>query len=262
MPRTILLTGATSGIGLKTAHALASHRLLLHGRSAEKLARLGDALAVPEGDRLLADLSDLAQVRALAAQVADRVDHLDALINNAGVLQAPRTRLPSGLDLRLVVNTLAPIALTEALLPKMGPGGRVVNVSSAGQHPVDLDALTAGPRLDDFPAYAQSKLALTQWSMALAEELGPDGPVVVAVNPGSLLDTRMVREGFGRSRAGVGVGVEVLVQAALSDAFADASGRYFDNDLGRFADPHPDALSAARRAEVVTAIEALLPETP
>lgn len=257
MPRTILLTGATSGIGLETAHALASHRLLLHGRSAEKLARLGDALAVPEGDRLLADLSDLTEVRALAAQVADRVDHLDALINNAGVLQAPRTRLPSGLDLRLVVNTLAPIALTEALLPKMGPGGRVVNVSSAGQHPVDLDALTAGPRLDDFPAYAQSKLALTQWSAVLADELGAAGPVVVAVNPGSLLDTPMVQAAFGRSRRGPEAGAEILARAATSAEFAGATGRYYDNDAGAFGAPHPHARDLAGSRRLVARLRAL-----
>lgn len=266
MPKTILITGATDGIGRATAarlHAL-GHRVLLHGRSPEKLARVRQELSDggAELDGFLADLSDLSAVEELAREVAARHPRLDVLVNNAGVLKAARPTTAAGLDLRFVVNTLAPALLTRRLLPTLRGAGRVVNLSSAAQAPVDLEALAGRRPLGDMAAYAQSKLALTQWSMALAEELGPDGPVVVAVNPGSLLDTRMVREGFGRSRAGVGVGVEVLVQAALSDAFADASGRYFDNDLGRFADPHPDALSAARRAEVVTAIEALLPETP
>ncbi len=263
MSKIILLTGATDGIGLETARLLAAdgHRVLLHGRSADKLERVRSELADSPGgvDTFRADLSDLSQVEALATAVAAKYPRIDILINNAGVLKVPNPRTATGLDVRFVVNTLAPVLLTRQLLPSMAPDGRIISLSSAAQATVDLNALAGrGATMEDFPAYAQSKLALTMWSAALAQELGPEGPVVVAINPGSLLNTNMVREGFGRSRAGADVGANILFRAALSDEFADATGRYFDNDSGAFAPPHRDAARPRTVAAVLDAIHALL----
>lgn len=257
MSKTILLTGATDGIGLETARLLTrqGHRVLPHGRNPDKLARVAAELGATH--RYLADLSDLDAVRSMAAAVARDHDHLDALINNAGVFQVAQPRTAGGLDLRFVVNTLAPAVLTRALLPLLGAEARVVNLSSAAQAPVDPEALAGRRAVPAFQAYAQSKLALTVWSAALAEERGPAGPVLIAVNPGSLLDTRMVREGFGRSRAGADVGADILARAALSPEFADASGRYFDNDSGRFAPPHPAARDPRHVAAVLDGIAQL-----
>ena len=261
MSATVLLTGATDGIGLLTARRLVAegHHVLLHGRNANKLEGVRAELASnnPHIDTFVADLSQLPEVEALATNVLQRHPRLDVLINNAGVFKTSNPRTEHGLDVRFVVNTLAPALLTRKLLPAMGPSGRIINLSSAAQAPVNLDALAGRTPLDDFGAYAQSKLALTMWSSALAAELGADGPVVVAVNPGSLLNTRMVREGFGRSRAGADVGADILVRAAFSDEFASSSGRYFDNDAGAFASPHPDGLDAEICARVVDAIEEL-----
>ena len=256
--KVILITGATDGIGRETAHALAAkgHRLLVHGRGAEKLAAVAEETG---GAPFQADLSDMDAVRALAdavaAAVTDGTGRLDVLVNNAGVLKLPDPRLPSGLDARFAVSTLAPYLLTKRLLPLMGPGARVVNLSSAAQAPVDFAALRGERDLRDMEAYAQSKLALTAWTAALARGLGPDGPVVVAVNPGSLLATRMVREGFGASGNDVRIGVDILVRAALSDAFAEATGRYFDNDAGAFGPPHPDADDPAKADAILRAVD-------
>lgn len=112
--------------------------------------------------------------------------------------------------------------------------------------------------LSDGEVYAQSKLALTMWSRHEALDQAGEGPLIVAVNPGSLLDTKMVREAYGRGRADVQVGADILVKAALSDEFADANGLYFDNDSGQFASPHPDALDAAKIARVSQVIEEIL----
>ncbi len=262
--KTILVTGSTDGIGLGTAKRLFStgHTVLLHGRSGPKLEAAERSVRALAGDgrtdRFTADLSDLAAVEAFASAVSDTYDSIDVLVNNAGVFSTPNPRTAAGLDVRFVVNTIAPYLLTRRLLPLLGPAGRVVNLSSAAQAPVRLDALDGEARLSDNAAYAQSKLAITAWSNAMAAELGKDGPIVVSVNPGSLLGTKMVKQAYGREGADVGIGVDILVRAALSDEFGSASGRYFDNDAGGFGAPHPDALDPAIASKIVGAIEAVL----
>lgn len=266
MPKTILITGATDGIGLATARTLVGqgHTVLLHGRSADKLARVAATLqALPGAGRVheyVADLSHWAEVDALIKAVCAQHTRLGVLINNAGVYRTPEPRTADGLDVRFVVNTLAPYRLTHGWLALLGAGSRVVNLSSAAQAPVDLGALAGQSRLADMAAYAQSKLALTMWSHHLAQSMGPNGPVVVAVNPGSLLATKMVREGFGVAGADVGIGADILVRAALHEDFANASGRYFDNDSGQFAPGHPDASDPQKTAALVRAMDALLRE--
>ncbi|WP_323765835.1 SDR family NAD(P)-dependent oxidoreductase [Marinovum sp.] len=257
MTKTILITGATDGIGRLTAKTLAAegHRVLLHGRSAEKL----DAAAQEIGgatETFCADLSRLEEVAALARAVLARHDRLDVLINNAGVFKTDRTVTAEGLDTRFVVNTLAPYLLTRHLLRIMPKDGRVVNLSSAAQAPVEIDALMGSRRLDHMAAYAQSKLALTIWTQALAAE-HPEGPVFVAVNPGSLLASKMVQKGFGVAGNDLRIGADILRRVALSEDFADATGRYFDNDSGGFAKPHHAALDTSQTARVMQAIRQL-----
>ncbi|MDF7801226.1 SDR family NAD(P)-dependent oxidoreductase [Pontiellaceae bacterium B1224] len=257
MKKTILITGSTDGIGLETARALVSmgHHILVHGRSSTKVDNVAAELGVAG---YVADLSNLSDVEELAKTVADQYETLDVLINNAGVFNTPEPVLANGQDVRFVVNTIAPYLLTQRLLPMLGTSGRVVNLSSAAQSPVDLDALAGKRRLGDMPAYAQSKLAITMWSFELAQKLSKNGPAIIAVNPGSLLGTKMVREGFGTAGKDIGIGVDILCRAALSDEFADASGKYFDNDSGRFADPQADALNLAKCEALVKMIEAIL----
>ena len=267
MQKTILITGSTDGIGLATAKTLLArgHRVLLHGRSPEKLQTVEQSLADEVGgdrtESYVADLSRMDAVEDLAQAVIERHDRLDVLINNAGIFRTTDNVTPEGIDVRFAVNTLAPYLLTQRLLPLLGVSGRVVNLSSAAQSPVDPQALTGQIRLDDdFTAYAQSKLAITMWSRGLALELGDNGPTIVAVNPGSLLGSKMVQEGFGVAGKDIGIGADILVRAALSDEFASASGKYFDNDAGRFASPHADALDSRKTEEVMRIIETLVSE--
>ncbi len=88
-----------------------------------------------------------------------------------------------------------------------------------------------------------------------------DSPAIIAVNPGSLLGTKMVKEGFGMAGSDIRIGAEILMRAALSDEFATASGKYFDNDSEQFALPHPDAMDPKKSAGFINAIEAVLAET-
>ena len=166
--------------------------------------------------------------------------------------------MPDGADVRFVVNTLAPYLLTQKLGPLMAADGRVVNLSSAAQASVDLEALAGRRRVDDMEAYAQSKLALTMWTRAMAEKRGGDDPMIVAVNPGSLLASKMVKEGFGVPGNDLGIGADILIRAALSDEFADANGKYFDNDSRRFSNPHPDAMDMSKCTAVIQQIEAAI----
>jgi short-subunit dehydrogenase len=280
MTKVVLLTGATDGIGLETARRLAAeghHKLLVHGRSASKLQKLQAELG-PEVETYLCDLSNLRDIPKLVDQIKAKHDTLDVLINNAGVFKVPeRSRTTAeGLDVRFAVNTVAPYYLTKKLwgLLDGASSSRVVNVSSAAQASVDLSALKGESEFgdNDYAAYSQSKLAVTLWTKHLADSSYStnndnkndnknnknDGPMLVSVNPASMLGSKMVREGFGVPGKDLGIGAAILVRAALSEEFADASGKYYDNDSHQFAIHHPDHLNAAKCQEVVSTMDTVL----
>ncbi|QDP02109.1 SDR family NAD(P)-dependent oxidoreductase [Thalassotalea sp. PS06] len=264
MSKIILLTGATDGIGLLTAEKLASagHHLLLHGRNEAKLAKVVNELKgkYPDTDIevYVADLSSFRDIAEFADNVAEHHSHLDVIINNAGIFKATETLTADNLDVRFVVNTLAPYALTQMLLSKMDSHGRVVNLSSAAQASVNLDALKGNITLDDNGAYAQSKLALTMFSKHLADTLGDQAPAIIAVNPASFLGSKMVKEAYGVAGGDLSIGADILFRAALSAEFSDASGKYFDNDSGRFAKPHSDAQNPDKNAALVATMDEIL----
>jgi len=264
MKKIILITGSTDGIGLETARMLVSqgHHVLLHGRNPSRLEDVEKELSALPGDgsveSYVADLSLMANVEALAKDVLRKHDNLDVLINNAGVYNAAEPFTQDGLDVRFAVNTIAPYLLMQRLLPVLGKSGRVVNLSSAAQAPVDIKALVGETRLPDGSAYAQSKLALTMWSRRLAQTACEEAPAFIAVNPGSLLGSKMVKEAFGVPGGDIRIGAEILIRAALSDEFATASGEYFDNDSGQFASPHRDALDPDKSSGIVRVIETVL----
>ncbi|MEA5466618.1 SDR family NAD(P)-dependent oxidoreductase [Leptothoe sp. PORK10 BA2] len=267
MTKTILITGATDGIGLEAAKILVSqgHRVLLHGRNPQKLEAVEKSLSALSGggvvEGYVADLSRMADVELLAQAVAENHANLDVLINNAGVYKTTDTVTSDGLDVRFAVNAIAPYLLTQRLISHIPASGRVVNVSSAAQSPVSPAALMGRIQIsDDFTTYAQSKLTLTMWSHHLALSLQDDGPAIIAVNPGSLLGSKMVKEAFGVAGSDIRIGAKILVRAALTDEFAASSGKYFDNDRGQFAAPHPDGLSPQKCQDIVQVIEGILAE--
>ncbi|GJL64345.1 MAG: oxidoreductase [Nitrospirales bacterium] len=264
MQKIIFITGSTDGIGLETARMLVSlgHHVLLHGRNPARLEKVEKELSsLPGGGRVeghVADLSRMTDVEALAKSVSEKHTKLDVLINNAGVYSAHDSVTQDGLDVRFAVNTIAPYLLTQRLLPLLGTSGRVINVSSAAQSPVDPKALVGQGHLSDGAAYAQSKLALTMWSHSMALSLKGNGPAVIAVNPGSMLGSKMVKQAFGVAGGDIRIGAEILSRAALAEEFATASGQYFDNDTGQFTSPHPDAQNPQKCEEIVRGIEAVL----
>ena len=267
MQKIILITGATDGIGLETAKALTQqgHHLLIHGRNPAKVSKVVTALsrlsksAVIES--YIADLSALSDVDKLATQVKSNHKRLDILINNAGVYKVSEVTTSDNLDVRFAVNTIAPYLLTQKLLPLFDATGRIVNLSSAAQSTVDLEALISPNAGElDGPIYAQSKLALTMWSINLAHQLGSNDPSILPVNPASFLGSKLVKDAYGLDGNDLGIGADILCRAALSDEFANASGKYFDNDSGLFKDPHTDALNPAKNRKLVEVLDQLLGE--
>lgn len=270
MTKTILITGSTDGIGKLAALNLAKagHQVYLHGRDADKLdSVIMEVKAVATGaatnniDGFVADLSDLNAVRDMAAEVNNKLAKLDVLINNAGIYTTASPVTKDGLDVRFVVNYLAPYVLTNALLPllKKSNKARIINLSSAAQAPISYPAFAGNERLDDKDAYAQSKLALTMWSMDLADTVADNNINVIAVNPGSLLNTKMVDEAYGKYWSSADKGANILTELTISDEFANDTGKYFDNDIkdgangdarGEFGQPHANALNKDAIAEL------------
>jgi NAD(P)-dependent dehydrogenase (short-subunit alcohol dehydrogenase family) len=260
----VLVTGATSGIGYLTAEALAraGAHVIVHGRDAERVERAAEALGrvgVVSG-RFVADLASLGETAELAERVSRQVPALDGLVNNAAVgFGADRRRREVGRDgyeLRFAVNYLAPFLLTERLLARGQPRRAVINVASIGQEELDFSDLLNERDYEGTCAYRRSKLALIMWSFDLAAR-HPDR-VVHALHPGTLLDTNMVRLAGVAPRGPASRGAEVIV-GVLERALQDReSGLYFDELSPARAKPPAYDLDQRRRLRAAT-LELLAP---
>ena len=262
MSKTILITGATDGIGLETAKKLLQqgHTILAHGRNGEKLNKLKKELATTgKIETYLADLSSKDAVLYLAKEVAKNHSSINVLINNAAVLKTTDVVTTDGLDVRFVVNTLAPYLLTKKLLPLLKGSGRVINVASAAQASVNFHALSGKAiTLTDMEAYSQSKLALIMWSTSMSKIVDPNETIFVSVNPGSLLGTKMVKEAFNIEGKSISIGADILVKLAIHYESTTISGKYFDNDLNQFRIHHPDALDKQRCHDLLNTMNDIL----
>ena len=250
--KTILITGSTDGIGKLTALKLAKegHHIYLHGRSEAKLNEVILELKEASNNKnikgFIADFSDLNAVKQLAEQINREVTQLDILINNAGIYKTKDTFTKEGLDFRMVVNYIAPYVLTNNILPiiKNGEAPRIINLSSAAQSTVRKAVLNGEATVNSSESYAQSKLALTMWSFYLAEQ--EPNITIIAVNPGSLLNTKMANEAYGQHWSPAEKGVDILYSLAVDAIHVSKSGHYFDNDKGSYNNAHPDAYDKAK----------------
>jgi NAD(P)-dependent dehydrogenase (short-subunit alcohol dehydrogenase family) len=270
--QTILVTGATDGLGRALAGDLAARgaTVLLHGRSAERLEETRRELGQATGnDRLrtyLADLSSLREVRRLGSEVAGGQERLDVLVNNAGIGGAgPRQASVDGYELRFAVNYLAPFLLTHLLLPLLGRSApaRIVNVASVGQAPIDFDDVMLERGYDPMRAYAQSKLAQVMFTFELAERLraaGESGVTVNALHPASLMNTKMVLESYGYTMSTVEDGVQATLRLVVSPELEGVSGRYYDRLREARADAQAYDPEARRRLWRLSERLAGLPE--
>lgn len=262
--KTILITGSTDGIGKLAAIKLAKdkHRIILHGRNADKLNDTILALKkASNNDNVtgyIADLSDFNAIEKMALEVSKDFTKIDILINNAGVFNSPNSKTENNIDIRFVVNYLAPYILTNKLVPllKNSASPRIINLSSAAQSTVSLAALVGDETLSTQEAYAQSKLALTIWSFHLSRTLGFAN--VIAVNPGSLLDTKMAQEAYGHHWSSADKGANILYDLASSEKYTQSTGKYFDNDKGGFGDAHSDAYDEQKTNQLISLTDSIL----
>ncbi|MGA5097472.1 SDR family NAD(P)-dependent oxidoreductase [Streptomyces lavendulocolor] len=266
--RTVLITGATQGLGRGLALDLAErgHTLLLHGRDRGRLETVAAEVErrAPGATvrTYLADLADLDQVHAMAARVRAAEPRLDGLVNNAvaggGSEPLRREFSRQGHELRFAVNHLAPYALVRDLLPLLTASApaRVVNVASIGQETVDLDDVMLEHGYEGLRAYCRSKLAMIMATFELAAELDGTGVTVNTLHPAHLMDTEGVRAYGLTPVVAVDEGVRPTVRLLLDPDLASVTGRYFD----RFTDAraHDQAYDPEARARLMRLTDELL----
>lgn len=198
--KTVVVTGATAGIGLATATEIAGRGAFVIGigRSPERCRQAEEAIrAVHPGAKVafhIADLSSLSQVRDLASGIRERVNHrgdeaLHALVNNAGTVTHQYTESADGFELQFAVNHLAPFLLTHELMPLLKKAGqaRVITVSSASHRWMRMfwGDLQLRRNYNCLLAYKQAKLANVLFTNELNRRLGPEASVrAYAADPG------------------------------------------------------------------------------
>jgi NAD(P)-dependent dehydrogenase (short-subunit alcohol dehydrogenase family) len=207
--------------------------VLVHGRDTERGARVVADIKASGGAAtfVAADLSALAEVRRLAGAVQAAVDRLDILINNAGIGTAgPRQTSAEGLELRFAVNYLAGFLLTSLLLPliKTSAPARIVNVSSAGQQPIDFSDVMLTRGYSGARAYCQSKLAQIMFTIDLGPELEDTGVTVTCLHPATYMDTSMVRRAGVTPLSTVEEGARAILNLATSPAVEGQTALYFN----------------------------------
>ncbi|WP_035854393.1 SDR family NAD(P)-dependent oxidoreductase [Cryptosporangium arvum] len=237
---TVFLTGATDGLGRAVAHRLAAEGfdLILHGRDQARLDRV--AAEIGGSPRTVrADLSQLSQVRRLAADVSAATDRLDVFISNAGLGSPdPERRVSAdGHELHFAVNYLAGFLLARQLLPllRRSAPARIVFVASLSRARLDFDDLMLERGYSGDRAYGQSKLAQVISGFELAGRTDATEVTVNSLHPATLMPTKMVPAHATIDT--LETGVAATVRLATSRELAGVTGRFYDRQRETHADP-------------------------
>ena len=228
----VLITGSTDGIGRETARKLLmkGFYVLLHGRSQNRCLPILQSFreTYTNVDCVVGDLASFKSVRYMAEEVKSKVDHLDVLINNAGIFNPVKEITEDGYEKTLQVNHLSHFLLTYLLFPLVR-GGRIINVSSmAHASSIDFDNLNGEKYYDPYDAYSRSKLCNILFAFYLARLVKNTGTTVNALHPG-VINTKLLISGWGAIGADVERGAETSVYLASSPDVANITGEYFVN---------------------------------
>ena len=246
MKKTIVITGATNGIGAATAHTLAKmgHHLILTGRNESKLAAIQKEVSNQYDndsiDSVWMPQDELSKVTLGAEEILTKTDKIDVLINNAGAIFTEYQETKDGIECSFGVNHLSHFLLTKELLPalKRGLHSRIINVASEAHRGASFNGswITKKDGYFGFTAYALSKLANIVYSYELAKRLSPEGIAVNSLHPG------VVKTGFADDSTGIfswlftlakpfmissDKGAETSVFLAVSDKVEGKTGEYY-----------------------------------
>jgi NAD(P)-dependent dehydrogenase (short-subunit alcohol dehydrogenase family) len=246
--KTVLITGATDGIGKQTAIKLAEMgaSVIIHGRSRKRgeegVKMISEQTNNESVSYVNANLASLEQVKKLASTIKKNHDKLDVLINNAGVFMRGQTFSSDGIETSFAVNHLAHFSLSLQLMPLLrnADQSRIINVSSV--------AHTRSPKIDftdiqeinsyiDYSAYSLSKHANILFSNELSNKLNGLGIKSNSLHPG-VITTKLLYTGFGISGSPVEEGCKTSVFLASDKSILNVSGKYFVDSKETEASPH------------------------
>ena len=277
--RTVVITGANSGVGKATAVALAragADTVITarhEGRGRQAVADIREASGSDQVDLVVFDLADLASVRRGAEQILDRCGRIDVLVNNAGLVLSERTETVDGLEATFATNHLGPFLLTRLLTDRLvaSAPARVVDVASTAhqgaRRGLDFDDLQSTRHYRGMQAYSRSKLANILFTNELARRLAGSGVTANSLHPGT------VASGFARdddAKGFLAFGVKLIkpfiltpekgartsVYLASSPEVADVTGQYFVKCRART--PSPAARDEAAAALLWSVSEELV----
>ncbi|MEP7137614.1 MAG: SDR family oxidoreductase [Chloroflexota bacterium] len=247
--KTVLITGASAGIGLHSAIGLAKlgAKVVMVGRDEGRTSQAAELVKSQTGNPsvtyLLADLSSMREVRQLAQEFKDKYQALDVLLNNAGAIFFARKLSVDGYEMSLALNHLNYFLLTELLLDmlKAAPAGRIVNVSSRAHYRghVDFDDLQLQHGYAPMRAYSMSKLMNVLFTYELSRRLQGTNVTANCLHPGFVASNFAVNNGwwvrlgmaFMSGRISVEEGSKCSIFLASAPEVQGVTGKYFNYDL-------------------------------
>ena len=233
--KTILITGSTDGIGKETAKQLAKkgHRIIIHGRNQDKAQNVKKELNSinPEAAHqiAIADLGSQKKVLDLCSKLKKEEEKIDVLINNAGIYQNSLEYSEDQIEKTIAVNYHSHFILTLLLTPllKKSSDPRIINFSSmVHSHSLNTDKIWKPESFNGSQAYSDSKLAMILFTFKLDELLNDIS--VNCLHPG-VINTKLLKKGWGGGGASVKKGAKTPVYLALADDIKGVSGNYFVN---------------------------------
>lgn len=279
--KTVLITGANSGLGFVTARQLAwrNARVILACRREEAAREAKEAILASspnaQVNTLVLDLASLSSVRTAAASIMARWPAIDVLVNNAGIAQVGRKESVDGFELTLATNHLGPFLFTRLLEPALSATeGRIINVASDAHRygRLHFEDLQLTRRYQVLRAYAQSKLANILFTRQLAEHLESAGVGVYAAHPGNVNTNiwpgerwyqRLFRGLIRPFMLSADEGAETLIWLATSPDLEGENGLYYKKcRRHRPSAAACDRQSAQRLWQVSEALTGLVPGDP